>query len=93
MPRQAWRLLVEGRVQGVGYRWWTMQRAQRLGLDGWVRNLADGSVEILAIGPDEAVGRLAEACRSGPSSAAVTSVERTPAADDGSQGFGERATA
>ena len=50
--------LVRGRVQGVGFRWWTRTRALELGLTGWARNLADGRVEIVAEGPREACERL-----------------------------------
>ncbi|HZZ33606.1 MAG TPA: acylphosphatase, partial [Phenylobacterium sp.] len=50
MPRPAASMRVNGRVQGVGYRWWAVQTARGLGLAGWVRNRANGSVEILAIG-------------------------------------------
>jgi acylphosphatase len=83
---------VIGRVQGVGYRWWTAQTARGLGLAGWVRNRADGSVEILAIGEAEAVEQLAVACRGGPSGAVVASVTAASADDDGSMGFEQRAT-
>jgi acylphosphatase len=93
MSRHAERLIVEGRVQGVGYRWWTLGEARRLGLEGWVRNRRDGTVEILAIGVGDAVDALAEACRHGPSSARVSAVARTPAEDDGSTGFVDRPTA
>lgn len=93
MGREAARLVIRGRVQGVGYRWWTEQAANRLGLDGWVRNRIDGSVEILAIGPAWAIDRLAGACRQGPPAAEVASVDREPAADDGSQGFRSLPTA
>ena len=92
MPRQpphARRWLISGRVQGVGYRWWTVRTADRLGLDGWVRNLGDGSVEVLAIGAPEAVERLAAACGAGPAAARVSALERHPAEDDGSTGFTE----
>ena len=51
------RLAVHGRVQGVFYRGWTVDAAPALGLDGWVRNRRDGSVEILAAGPEEASPR------------------------------------
>jgi len=91
--RHAESLLVVGRVQGVGFRWWTVGTAQRLGLAGWVRNLTDGTVEILAIGEEAAVDRLAEACRTGPAGARVEAVERALADDDGSRDFQERPTA
>ena len=93
MSRNAESLLVVGRVQGVGYRWWTVGTAQRLGLDGWVRNLTDGTVEILAIGEPAAIDALARACRTGPTGARVEAVERAAADDDGARGFQERPTA
>jgi acylphosphatase len=92
MDRTAVRLIVKGRVQGVGYRWWAIEQARRLGVAGWVRNRRTGSVEILAIGPEDAIAQLAEACRQGPRAAAVSSVERSAAEDDGSAEFGERPT-
>jgi acylphosphatase len=93
MARTAARLLVEGRVQGVGYRWWAVESARRLGLDGWVRNRADGSVEILAMGEAVDIERLLQACRVGPPGASVRVVRREAAEDDGSVGFQQRATA
>ena len=92
MGRTAVSLRIEGRVQGVGYRWWVGGVARRLGLDGWVRNRRDGSVELMAIGEQAAIDQLVQACRQGPSAARVTAVVPTPAADDGSTGFEERAT-
>lgn len=92
MTRHAETLRVQGRVQGVGYRWWARQAASGLGLEGWVRNRRDGSVEILAIGAAETIDTLAESCREGPRAAAVTAVERYMALDDGSVGFEERPT-
>ncbi|MHB8528790.1 MAG: acylphosphatase [Caulobacteraceae bacterium] len=91
--RPALRLTVRGRVQGVGYRWWAIGEARRLGLDGWVRNRRDGSVEIVAIGPQAAAEQLVEACRRGPPAATVRSVDRAAAEDDGSSGFSDRPTA
>ena len=72
------RLRIVGRVQGVGYRAWTVQTARRLGLTGWVRNLADGSVEALAWGSKEAIEALVTAAHAGPPSARVLEVTTTP---------------
>jgi acylphosphatase len=90
MARTASRLVIEGRVQGVGYRWWAVATAQRLGLNGWVRNRADGSVEALAIGDPAALDQFELACRRGPQHAAVRDVRREPAEDDGATDFRER---
>jgi acylphosphatase len=60
-------IFVRGRVQGVGFRWWTRARALELGLTGFARNLADGRVEICAQGPLEAVERLRELIEEVPS--------------------------
>jgi acylphosphatase len=92
MARGAVRLVIEGRVQGVGYRWWVVETARGMGLDGWVRNRADGSVEVLAMGEGDDLGRLARACGGGPSGAVVVSVMVEAAEDDGSVGFEQRAT-
>lgn len=86
-------MIVRGQVQGVGYRWWALGEARRLGLDGWVRNRADGSVELLAVGAEASIAQLIQACRSGPRAAQVSSVEPVAAEDDGSIGFQERPTA
>lgn len=67
---------VVGRVQGVGFRWWTRGVAEQLGLGGTVRNLADGSVEVRAAGPEDALDRLEESLRRGPRLARVDRVER-----------------
>ena len=56
------RYVVTGRVQGVGFRWFTHDAAAREGVQGWVRNLADGSVEVVAEGEQSSVDRLEE-CR------------------------------
>lgn len=85
------RLRVEGRVQGVGFRDWTVRRARSLGLRGWVRNLPDGSVELEAVGPADALGRLRVELRRGPplaSVGAVVDVEGVePASGDLPAGF------
>jgi acylphosphatase len=93
MDRIAIRLVITGRVQGVGYRWWARGEARRLGLDGWVRNRRDGSVELVAAGPVAAVAELAERCWRGPASAQVLGVDRFEADGDGLVGFDERPTA
>lgn len=79
MSHVALRLTIAGRVQGVGYRDWTIREARALGLKGWVRNRRDGSVEALAVGPDEAVQLLVQACHRGPALARVDSVRVEPA--------------
>ena len=71
-------LTITGRVQGVGYRDWTMATGRRLGLTGWVRNRRDGTVEALLVGDDTAVGEMIEACRRGPRLAEVDAVDVDP---------------
>lgn len=66
------RLRIEGAVQGVGYRHWMVRAAHRMGVSGWVRNRADGSVEALVQGDAPSVEELLRACRRGPPAAAVT---------------------
>lgn len=90
--RPAVRILVSGRVQGVGFRYWTVEEARRLGLDGWVRNRHDGTVEILAIGDGLALTQLRQSCRHGPASARVIAVAWGASPDDGSRDFIERPT-
>ena len=70
-------LRISGRVQGVGFRAWTVREATTRGLQGWVRNRQDGSVEALFIGPETVVNAMIEACRGGPRHAVVTSVQST----------------
>ncbi|MEE8626550.1 MULTISPECIES: acylphosphatase [Methylobacterium] len=65
-------IVVQGRVQGVGYRAWTKGVAEAKGLFGTVRNRLDGSVEARIAGPAEAVGAMIEACREGPPGARVS---------------------
>ena len=73
------RFLVRGRVQGVGFRWFVRRHGERLGLVGVARNLADGRVEVLASGPEEALSALEALLRDGPSAARVEQVLREPA--------------
>ena len=75
-------VMVRGRVQGVGYRAWVEHEALRRGLDGWVRNRRDGSVEAVFAGPPDAVAAMVAACRRGPSSARVEAVDARVAGSD-----------
>jgi acylphosphatase len=76
------RLTIRGRVQGVGYRYWTRRTATARGLEGWVRNRRDGSVEAVLAGPEQAVSEMIALCRRGPSAAHVDSVDEQPAEPD-----------
>jgi acylphosphatase len=86
------RLVITGRVQGVGYRIWAERAASALGISGWVRNRRDGSVELRATAEDGAIAALIEACRQGPRAAIVRAVAVGEAEDDGSVGFSARPT-
>ena len=70
----ATRFLIEGRVQGVGYRDWFRREALARGLTGYVRNLDDGRVEAVVIGDNETTDAMLAASREGPPAAVVTSV-------------------
>lgn len=83
-------VIAEGIVQGVGYRWSTQHEAQRLGLDGWVRNLRDGTVEAEVEGPAGQVDELLAWMASGPRGAHVRRTrvtDATPTGGTGSTGF------
>ena len=82
------RYVIAGRVQGVGFRWFTHDAAAREGIHGWVRNLADGNVEVVAEGEIASVDRFEAAIRRGPGSARVAEVEVEEQAPSGrSAGF------
>lgn len=81
------RFRVRGRVQGVFYRAATEVRARRLGVNGWVRNLADGDVEVLACGDAAVLADLETWLWQGPPHARVTAVTRAPADEPEPQGF------
>lgn len=73
---RAVRFLVSGRVQGVGFRWWVARRATELGLRGWVRNLADGRVEVAALGSRASMDAMEGFLGRGPRLAHVEHVEK-----------------
>jgi acylphosphatase len=71
------RIRIRGRVQGVGYRYWTERTAGDLRLSGWVRNRSDGSVEAVFSGSEADVEAMIARCQHGPRSAVVASVDVT----------------
>jgi acylphosphatase len=83
----ATRFIVRGRVQGVGYRYFALREAQALGIAGFVRNLPDGSVEVVAEGSGEALRALADRLVQGPAFATVESLERSDVPPPKGTGF------
>ena len=80
-------LIISGRVQGVGYRDWLRSEARKLGVSGWVRNRADGTVEALVAGDSVAVEQVIGACHRGPALARVEAIVETEAAMPEQPGF------
>ena len=76
------RYLVEGEVQGVGFRYFALRQALRIGLTGWVRNLPDGRVEAAAEGSEEQLASFVAELRRGPSMASVTKVQEVENLDE-----------
>jgi len=72
---KAYHIIVTGRVQGVGFRYYTKLKADELSLRGWVQNLPDGSVEIIVQGDPENINAFIEWCHSGPSSSNVNKLD------------------
>jgi acylphosphatase len=73
------RVVIRGQVQGVGFRAWAEITALELGLEGWVRNRRDGSVEAVLAGSEEAVLTMVESCHDGPPGANVSAVDQIEA--------------
>ena len=73
------RVIIRGRVQGIGFRAWTEVTALELGVEGWVRNCRDGSVEALFSGSEEVVLTMIELCREGPPGAKVEAIDQREA--------------
>lgn len=78
MTHTVLRLLIRGRVQGVGFRWAMVEQAVGLGVTGWVRNRRDGTVEATVAGSAEAVERIVSWSRRGPPPAVVAGVDVQP---------------
>ena len=87
------RVRIEGRVQGVGFRYWTERVATKLGLTGWVRNRRDGSVEAVFSGPADAVAEMLQRCHDGPPSARVDRINVVEEGDPPPAGFDVKPTA
>jgi acylphosphatase len=87
---KAVRVVVSGRVQGVGFRWSTRRAAERIGVAGWVRNQEDGAVEAHIEGSDERVAAMVAWLERGPAEAKVASAEVAEASPEGVEGFGIR---
>lgn len=90
--RRTVRVRLEGRVQGVGFRYWTERTATDLGLDGWVRNRRDGGVEAVFAGRGRDVALMIERCRSGPPAARVDFVKVMEETVSPGEGFAVRHT-
>jgi acylphosphatase len=71
-------ITIQGRVQGVGYRWYALKSARRLGVTGWAANDADGSVVVEARGRAESIDAFVAALREGPAHAQVTTIRTAP---------------
>ena len=84
MQKEQYRLgiRVSGRVQGVGFRWFIATEANRLGLRGWVRNIADGSVELRAEGPPNVLQTFRRRVEQGPPGARVSNVVELAESDE-----------
>jgi acylphosphatase len=87
------RVVVRGRVQGVGYRAWLARHALHLRLKGWVRNRSDGTVEAVLLGPAPAVDMMLGLCGKGPRFCEVEAVEASPVVNEGWPDFSVRPTA
>ncbi|MGH9330647.1 MAG: acylphosphatase [Vicinamibacterales bacterium] len=87
------RFVIGGRVQGVGFRWFTVEQARAEGICGFVRNLPDGRVEAVVEGDAESVDRLERALRRGPRGARVDDFDAEALAPAGHHGFAIRTSA
>ena len=81
----AYRYVIRGRVQGVGYRYFTSREAESLGVAGFARNLPDGGVEVVAEAPEETLAAFESRLREGPAFASVASVDKSPISPRGGE--------
>jgi acylphosphatase len=84
------RLRIEGSVQAVGYRNFMIEEARKLGIDGWVRNRTDGSVEALVSGETKAVEALIAACARGPEGSRIKHIDMEKVEPPAEKGFNRR---
>ena len=91
-PATSLRLVIHGRVQGVGYRGWLEREARRLGVRGWARNRSDGTVEVLIHADAATREALIAACRHGPPSARVSDIGIFETSEEAPDGFELRPT-
>ena len=92
MSNKCVRVRIEGRVQGVWFRGWTRQQAEALGIDGWVRNNADGSVEAVFSGRADDVDDMLKLCWQGPPLARVDTVTESAEPSVPQKGFHQTAS-
>jgi acylphosphatase len=92
MSRAILQVMIRGRVQGVGYRAWLEHQATTCGLEGWVRNRRDGSVEALVQGSEPAIAAIIDWARRGPPGAQVASLIVSEAVPETSTSFEQRPT-
>ena len=92
MARTAFLITIIGQVQGVGFRAFVRRHAKNLGIDGWVRNRHDGSVEIMAIAEPHLIDQLRETFDRAPALAKIEQISLRGAEDDGTTGFKETPT-
>jgi acylphosphatase len=85
-------LRIEGSVQAVGFRYFAMEEARKLGLNGWIRNRSDGTVEALASGSTKAVEAFVAACMRGPPGCRVKNVDLKPTDPPPERGFHRRSS-
>ncbi|MDE3016480.1 MAG: acylphosphatase [Pseudomonadota bacterium] len=87
------RVVISGRVQGVGFRAWTVATARNFNLQGWVRNCSNGTVEAVFSGEETNITAMIESCKSGPPAARVESIDQFSWKEEITGGFIARPTA